>query len=201
MTPYNQQYQQESDLFGEPYAEFERLIAEIGRGGEALDLGCGQGRDALMLAKHGYRVTGVDVSSVGVAQMLSRARELGLQVFGVVGDVYMFPFEALYDLVVLDAFLHFAKDAPRELELLGRCAQHLQEQGLLCLFVHKTPQKLRAFRKGLRSLGSGWEKIADLAVTYEYHERSTGFHSVSEMQMVVWQKQPVAVVDRQGFAR
>lgn len=192
MTRYDQQYQQDADLFGEPYPEFERLIAEIGRGGVALDLGCGQGRDALMLARHGYRVTGVDVSGVGVAQMLSRARELGLQIFGVVGDVYTFPFETHYDLVVLDAFLHFAKDAQKELELLGRCAQHLQEQGLFCLFVHKTPQKLRALRKALESLGPGWEICADQALTYAYHERSSGFQSTSEMQMVVWRKRSAA---------
>ena len=33
--------------------------------GNALDLGCGEGRDAIHLARRGYSVEAVDISSVG----------------------------------------------------------------------------------------------------------------------------------------
>jgi SAM-dependent methyltransferase len=46
--------------------------------GDALDLGCGSGGDALWLARQGWRVTAVDISAVAVKRLAARARELGL---------------------------------------------------------------------------------------------------------------------------
>ena len=59
------------------YAERDRLwsaepnvtVAEVVRPmtpGRALDLGAGEGRHALWLARHGWQVTAVDFSSVGI---------------------------------------------------------------------------------------------------------------------------------------
>ena len=46
--------------------------------GQALDLAMGEGRNALYLAERGYRVTGVDISEVGVARADALARENNL---------------------------------------------------------------------------------------------------------------------------
>ncbi|MDQ6782555.1 MAG: methyltransferase domain-containing protein [Actinomycetota bacterium] len=56
---------------GEPNAV---LVAETSNlpSGVALDLGCGEGADAVWLAQHGWHVTGVDISEVA----LSRAANL-----------------------------------------------------------------------------------------------------------------------------
>ena len=47
--------------------------------GEAIDLGCGTGRNALWLARRGWRVTGVDASKVGLARTRERAQAEGLE--------------------------------------------------------------------------------------------------------------------------
>jgi SAM-dependent methyltransferase len=47
----------------------------IGRGGRALDLGCGPGRNALQLAAWGFEVDGVDLSPTAVAWAEERARD------------------------------------------------------------------------------------------------------------------------------
>ncbi|MCP2163209.1 class I SAM-dependent methyltransferase [Goodfellowiella coeruleoviolacea] len=46
--------------------------------GEALDLGCGDGGDALWLAERGWRVTAVDISAVAVDRLAALARFHGL---------------------------------------------------------------------------------------------------------------------------
>ncbi|WP_431774062.1 class I SAM-dependent methyltransferase [Streptomyces cucumeris] len=46
--------------------------------GDALDLGCGEGGDALWLAGQGWRVTATDISAVAVERLASLARSHGL---------------------------------------------------------------------------------------------------------------------------
>ncbi|MFE0178791.1 SAM-dependent methyltransferase [Streptomyces sp. NPDC059002] len=47
--------------------------------GDALDLGCGDGGDALWLARQGWRVTAVDLSAVAVERLAGLARSRGLE--------------------------------------------------------------------------------------------------------------------------
>jgi cyclopropane fatty-acyl-phospholipid synthase-like methyltransferase len=151
MSNYDKQYEAEKYLFGSPYQEFEAFIQEHrAEDGTALDLGCGQGRDALMLAAHGYTVTGVDASQVGVSQMLARAKAQSLPVHGVVEDFYAYEFTQRFDAIVLDSILHFEKaDREKELALLDKVSAHLNEGGYLCIFVHKSPQKEKALHTWL----------------------------------------------------
>ncbi|MGV0780272.1 FAD-dependent oxidoreductase [Mycolicibacterium sp. XJ775] len=53
-------------------------IAEGLPAGRALDLGCGEGGDAVWLAEHGWEVTGVDVSDTALARAAAEARERGV---------------------------------------------------------------------------------------------------------------------------
>lgn len=46
--------------------------------GTALDLGCGEGGDAVWLARQGWRVTAVDVSATALARATERAAAAGL---------------------------------------------------------------------------------------------------------------------------
>src|SRR3954447_9701012 len=48
--------------------------------GSALDVGSGEGADALWLAQRGWRVTALDISPVALARAEGNARTLGLQV-------------------------------------------------------------------------------------------------------------------------
>ena len=55
--------------------------------GRALDVGCGSGRDAVYLAKRGWRVTAVDLVEKALATAERRAAEEGVEVEWVRGDV------------------------------------------------------------------------------------------------------------------
>jgi SAM-dependent methyltransferase len=60
-----------------------QLVAEAStvRPGRALDVGCGEGADAVWLAGLGWRVTGVDISSVALERASSHASGLKLAGF------------------------------------------------------------------------------------------------------------------------
>ena len=53
--------------------------------GRALDIACGLGRNALFLARHGFAVDAIDISSAGLAIARRKALERGLTVNWVQG--------------------------------------------------------------------------------------------------------------------
>lgn len=76
--------------------------------GRALDLGSGAGGNAVWLTQRGWRVTGVDFSSVGLERARALARAHGVGVDWVLADLLEWrPQEASFDLVTL-VFIHMA---------------------------------------------------------------------------------------------
>jgi SAM-dependent methyltransferase len=70
--------------------------------GRALDLGSGQGRNAVWLARQGHQVVAVDLSSVGTEQAAAWARDAGLDIRFVAADLLTWePEEEAFDLVLL----------------------------------------------------------------------------------------------------
>ncbi|GAA1965761.1 class I SAM-dependent methyltransferase [Catenulispora subtropica] len=78
--------------------------------GRALDLACGEGRNALWLADLGWRATAVDFSENALTRGRAQAAEHGLDVEWVAADVLEYrPEPAAYDAVVI-AYLHLGPD-------------------------------------------------------------------------------------------
>ena len=73
-----------------------RLIAEVASltPGRALDVGCGEGADAIWLARRGWTVTAIDVSEVAVTRAREAAEQAGAVVEWVCGDALQTPFPA-----------------------------------------------------------------------------------------------------------
>jgi SAM-dependent methyltransferase len=81
-----------------------RLLAEVAAltPGLALDVGCGEGADAIWLARSGWRVTAIDISDVAVSRAREAAERAGAAVEWVRGDALQTPFAAgSFDLVSL----------------------------------------------------------------------------------------------------
>jgi SAM-dependent methyltransferase len=79
-----------------------RLRAEVAglRPGRALDVGCGEGADAIWLARSGWTVTAIDISDVAVTRAQEAAELAGAAVEWVRGDALQTPFPARsFDLV------------------------------------------------------------------------------------------------------
>lgn len=79
-----------------------RLVAEVAglTAGRALDVGCGEGADAIWLAQSGWTVTAIDVSDVALARAREAAKLAGVAVDWVGGDALRTPFAAgAFDLV------------------------------------------------------------------------------------------------------
>ena len=79
------------------------LVSEVAdlTPGRALDLGCGEGRNAIWLAELGWRVTGVDFSEIGLDKARRMAADRGVEVTWVRGDLLDYqPDYGAFDLVI-----------------------------------------------------------------------------------------------------
>lgn len=92
------------------------LVAEVAEltPGTALDAGSGEGADAIWLARRGWRVTGVDLSSTALDRARAHADELGLDVSWQQQDLAESPVADRYDLVAAH-FLHLPAGPRRAL--------------------------------------------------------------------------------------
>lgn len=64
---------------GEPNGALVSEVADL-TPGTALDVGCGEGADAVWLARQGWRVTAVDPSRIALSRGQEAAREAGVEV-------------------------------------------------------------------------------------------------------------------------
>jgi SAM-dependent methyltransferase len=83
-------------------------VAETLTPGRALDIACGAGRHALLLARRGWRVTAVDASAVGIEITEERARQAGIEIDARVADLERGEFEIesrAYDLITVFYYL------------------------------------------------------------------------------------------------
>lgn len=70
--------------------------------GRALDLACGEGRNAIWLAEQGWRVTGVDFSDVALEKARRLAEARGVEAEWVCSDLLAYrPAATAFDLVVV----------------------------------------------------------------------------------------------------
>ena len=81
-----------------------RFLAEVVQGrkpGRALDVGMGQGRNSLFLARLGWNVTGVDISDKAIDLAHKEATRLGLKINCMLADIAAFDVgKARWDLIV-----------------------------------------------------------------------------------------------------
>jgi len=98
---WDDRYREGRGMPEEPSALLVENRALLPAGGGALDIAMGSGRNALYLASLGFRVTGMDLSTVAVELCREKAARLGLAVEAIVADLedYRLPLDT-YDLII-----------------------------------------------------------------------------------------------------
>jgi thioredoxin reductase/SAM-dependent methyltransferase len=120
---------------GDPNVMLVREVSDL-EPGTALDLGSGEGGDAIWLAGRGWRVTAADVSGVALERAAGHAKEAGVadRIDWQRHDLgASFP-EGVFDLVSA-CFLHSFVDLPRE-EILRAAASAVAPGGVLLVVGH-----------------------------------------------------------------
>lgn len=140
-TQWDQRYSRPTFIYGKTPVKF---LAEnyhyIPFESTVLDMGMGEGRNAVFLGQKGYKVTGVDISSVAVKKAFLLAQEFGVKVKGVVASLkdYKIPpnsFDAIICFYYVDR------------SLLEKIKTWLKPGGILIYEAH-TLREREAHKKG-----------------------------------------------------
>jgi SAM-dependent methyltransferase len=98
---------------------------------DVLDLGCGTGRVTIRLARHGHRVTGLDLEPAFLDETMRRARAWRVDIETVVEDARSFDLGREFDLVLAPMQLvQLFRGSEERLEMLRAAARHLRPGGL-----------------------------------------------------------------------
>lgn len=132
-TDYEEYYQQSRNALGEPTKMFVDFFQSLGKtAGSVLDVGCGQGRDALFIARLGHSVTAVDLSPTGVRHLTEDAAKEGLPVEAIVADIREFTPPQTYDVILIDRTLHMLAQEDRIAVLRG-LTTHVANDGFVLI--------------------------------------------------------------------
>ena len=132
------------------------LVAEVETmpPGRALDLACGEGRNAVWLAERGWDVTGVDFSNVGLGKARRLAEARGVSAQWELADVTAYaPTPESFDLVIV-MYLHLP-EAARRVAFRHAAAAAVATGGTLLVVGHD-----------ITNPSAGWGGPSDAAVLY-----------------------------------
>jgi SAM-dependent methyltransferase len=113
--------------------------------GMALDLGIGQGRNAVYLAANRWTVTGVDLSDVAVEQANKNAAARGVKLDAIVGDLDVYDFgKQKWDLIT--SFYMHGWHRRSKTDVAGRISDALKPGGLVVIEGFADPPNSLGFK-------------------------------------------------------
>lgn len=127
-----------------------------------LDVGCGQGRHVVPLARAGYRVTGLDRSTYLLHKAQKAAKAISADVHLVRGDMRLLPWGQVFDgcINLLSTFGYFEDEEENE-QALHQMARVLRPGGRLILDVSNRDYYL------LRSWPYTWRRCGQAVILEE----------------------------------
>lgn len=132
-SAYDKLYAENESAFSSEPQECVRRILDYRRGGTVLEIGAGDGRNSLFLAKQGFDVTAQDISPVGIEKINERAQALGVSVVAEVADARG-EIQRSYDVIVSTFVLHHLR-RDEALDLIERIQAQTLQGGLNVLTV------------------------------------------------------------------
>ncbi len=103
-----------------------------------LDIGCGEGKDAVFFARNGYIVTAIDIAEAGLEKGRAFAEKCGVDVNFIRGDINNFHLENDFDIIFSSGTLHYVPEDIRK-TIIADYKAHTNSGGMhfLNVFVEK----------------------------------------------------------------
>jgi len=155
-------------------------LLELAPSASLLDLGCGQGRHALELARRGYRVTGVDRTEEYLDEARRRSQEAGLKVEWVLRDMRRFRRSQSFDAAInLFTTFGYFKDPRDDRRVMANLCTALRPGGRLVMDMIGKEVLARIFRP------RDWDRLEDGAIFLEERHVESGWSWIENTWTIV----------------
>lgn len=140
---------------------FNNLTKE--RNIKVLDIGAGDGKDSLFLAKRGFDVLAIDSSAYFIHKINQLAKIYNTKINTVIAEATTYPFKN-YDILICNNVLHFLKNDKIQ-ELINKMKKHTNPEGLniVSFFLEKNTEL-----DNLKSSYNGWKILYYKKGLYSY---------------------------------
>ena len=99
---------------GRPQKAFKRLSKELKVNGRMLDVGCGTGENALMFAKLGFDIIGIDYVNYAINEAIDKAKKRGINAkFYTMNALELTNFGQKFDIVIDSGLFHTFSNSER----------------------------------------------------------------------------------------
>ena len=141
VSPYQEWYKSPEYYWGtEPSSLCLKIIALLPpvRPYRVLDIGCGEGKDAVFLARCGYDVTAFDIAQAGIDKAKRLAERANVYIDAFCADVEDYRLDREYDILHCSGVLHYIRPQLRA-EIFDNYRAHTAQGGLhaMNVFVQK----------------------------------------------------------------
>jgi 3-dehydroquinate dehydratase-2 len=184
-------------------------LLHLARASRVIDVGCGHGRHALVLAERGADVVGLDFAAALLSRARQLAEELRIPARWIRGDMRRMPFrsECADGAIILDAFGFFDTEAEHE-AVLREAARVLTTGGRLALKIVNGGLVLNDFRDTEREERDGVVVSVSNTLTFDpprlmqkLSVRGSRGHGEYERRQRLYQIDELrAALGRAGFA-
>ncbi|MHC4292429.1 MAG: methyltransferase domain-containing protein [Planctomycetota bacterium] len=161
-----------TDAFGDgkPNPEICELIGQLPANAKILDMGCGDGRNALFLAKSGFRVKAIDISSAGIDKLSKIAEQNDLSIDTEIMDMRNLVFNETYDLIIA-TYSFYLIEREYWMRLINDMKANTKPGGYNAVsnFTDKipAPDDLREFAIGMFKEGELFDLYQDWEIVFQ----------------------------------
>lgn len=137
VSTYENDYQKEEYFWGVQPSTMCLKVLELlppVRPLKLLDIGCGEGKDAVFFARCGYDVSAFDISEAGLEKTKRLADKARVHVRAFRANLCDYRLDESYDILYSSGVLHYIKPELRD-EVMADYKNHVNENGIAALHV------------------------------------------------------------------
>ena len=141
-TNYEKWYEGDDYYWGtEPGSFLDELISLCppSEGKKVLDIGCGEGKDAVYMAEKGYDVSAFDLTENGIRKTIALAQTKDVKINAYVDDINTFDLSKQYDIIYSTGTVQYLFDENKE-EFFKKLEKITKPDGIVFInvFVEKS---------------------------------------------------------------
>jgi tellurite methyltransferase len=137
ISPYEEAYRKNGYFWGVTPAQMCLKVIELlppDRPLKLLDIGCGEGKDAVFFARCGYDVSAFDISEAGIEKTKRLAEKANVNIRTFCANLWDFRLDENYDILYSNGVLHYIKPELCE-EVMTNYKNHVNKNGIVALSV------------------------------------------------------------------